>query len=206
MPRPRFDKLDPERRREVLEAAAREFAAHGYHEASLNRVQAELGLSKGGFYYWFDDKEDLFLATLVDRAAPFDALVAGFLTEVADAAAFWARVEELVRTGMAVVGEDPVALGLFQAAMALSPQSSPRLAAWWAEGLQATRAVLEAGQAAGAVRTDLDLDLLASVVFSMGEALDRWLVGRGAEAVQTEAQAEATVALYVGLLRRVSAP
>jgi hypothetical protein len=48
--RPRFLKFDPERRDRLLEAAAEEFAARGYGAASLNKLIARLGLSKGQFY------------------------------------------------------------------------------------------------------------------------------------------------------------
>ena len=47
MPRPRFNKLSAEKRECILEAAAKEFAAHGYDGASLNRILDETGISKG---------------------------------------------------------------------------------------------------------------------------------------------------------------
>ena len=41
-------------------AALDEFAAHGFHDASLNRIIEAAGISKGSMYYYFDGKEDLF--------------------------------------------------------------------------------------------------------------------------------------------------
>ena len=67
MARPRFQNLSAERRSELLEFAANEFAARGYDGASLNRIIQETGLSKGSFYYYFDDKADLF-STVADFA------------------------------------------------------------------------------------------------------------------------------------------
>ena len=67
MPRPRFDNLSTERRHDLLERAATEFALHGYEGASLNSILSGAGLSKGVFYYYFDDKADLF-ATVTDFA------------------------------------------------------------------------------------------------------------------------------------------
>ena len=66
MPRPRFDKLDPERQEALLDAAMRELAARGPEGASLNKVLADVGLSKGVAYYYFDDREDLFV-TVISR-------------------------------------------------------------------------------------------------------------------------------------------
>jgi AcrR family transcriptional regulator len=47
MPRPRFDHLEPERRRALLAVAAEEFAEHGYEASSFNRIIERSGLSKG---------------------------------------------------------------------------------------------------------------------------------------------------------------
>ena len=71
MPRPRFEKLDPERQEALLDAAMRELAARGPESASLNKILADVGLSKGVAYYYFDDREDLFytvVSRVVDRA------------------------------------------------------------------------------------------------------------------------------------------
>src|SRR5262249_1214418 len=38
MPRPRFERIAPEKRDAVLDAAAKEFAEHGYDDASMNRI------------------------------------------------------------------------------------------------------------------------------------------------------------------------
>ena len=64
MPRPRFLKLDDERRDTIMEAAAKVFAAEGYHGASINQILQNAGLSKGVAYYYFEDKADLFATTI----------------------------------------------------------------------------------------------------------------------------------------------
>ena len=61
MARPRFQNLDQETRNHILETAAEEFAAQGFDGTSLNRLIESLGISKGSFYYYFDDKADLFI-------------------------------------------------------------------------------------------------------------------------------------------------
>ena len=45
-------------------AAARVFAEHGFHGATLDEVAAAAGFSKGAVYSNFKNKEDLFLALL----------------------------------------------------------------------------------------------------------------------------------------------
>jgi AcrR family transcriptional regulator len=61
MPRPRWATLEPERRTAILDVAAAEFAAHGFTDASYNRIIQRAGISKGAMYYYFDDQEDLFV-------------------------------------------------------------------------------------------------------------------------------------------------
>ena len=50
----------PRSSRRSCGAALDEFAAHGFHDASLNRVIDAAGISKGSMYYYFDGKEDLY--------------------------------------------------------------------------------------------------------------------------------------------------
>ena len=68
MPRKRFADLEDGRRERILTAAAEEFAGRGYEAASVNRIIAAAGISKGSLYYYFDDKEDLFI-TVVEHAS-----------------------------------------------------------------------------------------------------------------------------------------
>src|SRR3954452_22437581 len=52
---------------ELLDAAERVLAERGYRGASVDRVVAEAGLTKGAFYWNFASKEELFLGLLEDR-------------------------------------------------------------------------------------------------------------------------------------------
>ncbi len=71
MPRPRFDRLDPDKRRRILAVAAEEFAARGVGNASLNRIIDHAGISKGAAYYYFDDKADLFATVIREGMESF---------------------------------------------------------------------------------------------------------------------------------------
>lgn len=52
----------------ILEAAEHVFADKGYHDALVDEVATATALSKGGVYFHFPSKEDLFFA-VVDRLA-----------------------------------------------------------------------------------------------------------------------------------------
>ncbi|PPQ33085.1 TetR/AcrR family transcriptional regulator [Rhodopila globiformis] len=54
--------LSPEKRTQILSGAAAVFAADGYEGASMARIAAVAGVSKGTLYNYFDSKADLFTA------------------------------------------------------------------------------------------------------------------------------------------------
>jgi AcrR family transcriptional regulator len=56
------------RRREILDGARRTFARYGFEGATVNRLEAETGLSRGAIFHHFRDKESLFLAVAEDDA------------------------------------------------------------------------------------------------------------------------------------------
>ncbi|MDP6822088.1 MAG: TetR/AcrR family transcriptional regulator [Dehalococcoidia bacterium] len=55
-------------RERILEAAEDAFADQGYHQTLVDDIAGRTSLSKGGFYFHFPSKEDLFFA-VIDRLA-----------------------------------------------------------------------------------------------------------------------------------------
>lgn len=53
-------------RRRILEAAEEVFAAVGYHEASIVKVTERAGVALGTFYLYFDSKQSVFEALVID--------------------------------------------------------------------------------------------------------------------------------------------
>jgi AcrR family transcriptional regulator len=67
--RSRREERKEETRGELIAAAARVFARHGYHGASLEQIAGDAGYSTGAIYWHFSGKEDLFLAVYEAYAA-----------------------------------------------------------------------------------------------------------------------------------------
>ena len=59
MPTLRFLNLEEEKRRRILEAAKKEFSSYDYDKVSINRIIQESEISRGAFYTYFPDKDDL---------------------------------------------------------------------------------------------------------------------------------------------------
>lgn len=58
----KFENIDQsnEKVKKIINAAYEEFARYGENKASLNKILKSAGLSKGVFYHYFTDKEELF--------------------------------------------------------------------------------------------------------------------------------------------------
>ena len=64
MPKQTFLNLPEEKRKVIVNAAIDEFAEYGFEGASINRIVANSGISKGSFYQYFEDKRDVFMYLL----------------------------------------------------------------------------------------------------------------------------------------------
>ena len=56
----RFQQLDPERARRIIDAAVSEFAEKGYEAANTNQIAKAAGISVGSLFQYFKTKENLF--------------------------------------------------------------------------------------------------------------------------------------------------
>src|SRR5512141_1007466 len=107
MPNARWNRLAPDKQARILDAAARAFAEHGLAGASINRILADSGMSKGAAYYYFEDKADLF-GTVARRCWDEFMRHADFSIEGLSRKTFWPRVEELMRHACEHMSSDPV--------------------------------------------------------------------------------------------------
>jgi Transcriptional regulator len=60
MPTELFFTIDPDKRNRIITASLKEFSSHLYHEASINQIIQEADISRGSFYKYFEDKDDLY--------------------------------------------------------------------------------------------------------------------------------------------------
>ena len=64
MPTNTFFNLPIEKREKIINAAKSEFVEYSFHDASINKIIKSAGISRGSFYMYFENKEDLFLYIL----------------------------------------------------------------------------------------------------------------------------------------------
>jgi AcrR family transcriptional regulator len=182
MPRPRFNKLSTKKQERILEAAAKEFAAHGFDGASLNQILDNAGISKGAAYYYFDDKADLYATTVLHYSQelmadlPFDL---GQFT----AANFWDELAAVYRHQFTGYAERPWVFGVAKAGGALTAEmlASGPLVELWQQAQFLLAQLIQRGRELGVVRTDMAEDLLLSLLIAVDDAHDRWLFAHWSE-------------------------
>lgn len=204
MPRPRFQRADPALQQAILDAAVRELGEHGYEGASLNRMLLAAGLSKGAFYYYFDDKADLAAAVLERELARWN------LTDLQlgnSAAEFWAELERYLLKSLDQLHEAPASrdvitrLGI---TLMRDPELRDRLGPLMAETQRHLGGVWQRGQELGAVRMDIPIATLIALAqntkLTLGEAM------LPTDRAATDGELEQFTRVYFDMLRRMTEP
>lgn len=177
LPTKRFEKLDPDRKAAILQAAANEFATHGYAAASINRIVKAAGTSKGALYYWFEDKEDI-LATVASATIERFGDLLGEPEEPEDADAFWAWAERFCRDSLRLCKDDPHTIALIQCVLEAAEAGDGRgaVAAYQASLNHWYMAFMGSAIRLKVIDLKLPPSLMLMLLTSTAEALDRWLV------------------------------
>ena len=166
---------DPEGTRALLvENAFREIHAHGYAGASLDRILANSGVTKGALYHHFKSKADLLHAVIDDAIQPM--LVDRWLAPLSESNDPIRTLAESTRTIMAEATPEEMCCGcplnnLTQELAGVDEgfrKHLDRLADDWRAGI---RAAFERGQEAGNIRKDVDTAAVASLVFATYQGL-----------------------------------
>jgi len=172
-PETRFRALSPAEQALWLDPAEAEFCQHGFARASMNRILAHAGQSKGRSYHYFSDKAALYRATLLRAFTRVEGLDDTSVLQAQDAQEFWARAVALAAALAAALQRDAaldaLLRGLFGETAAQNAMAEPL------QDLRArVAAMIVAGQYKGAVRRDLPVPLLCEVTLGLARILDRW--------------------------------
>lgn len=178
MPRSRFYNLPEEKRAAILDAAAEEFAKDGFEGTSYNQIIERAGVSKGAMYYYFDDKEDLFGTVVQDAIGRMIDLVKDF-PQVETPEEFLDELDKMIHVVGDYTKEHRRDLELMRGLLRAEKGT------FQLEILREIRqrnqvlveSILKQGQSVGAVRTDIPLSLLISIVEAQDETTDRWMAG-----------------------------
>jgi AcrR family transcriptional regulator len=176
MPLPRFGGLAPEKRRQLMDVALARFAEKGYEGASLNDILAAAGFGKSSYYYYFADKEDLFVTVIEDFMARVATEVPQLSLEGLDASNFWPRLEEGFALVATTTARYPDMIAIARDVRAMWRNPTPRLRPVVDKVTAQQRAYVELGRALGMLRTDIDVEWLLAITGAADQAVDEHLL------------------------------
>lgn len=64
MPREAFNNLKPKKKKQIFQAAKSAFTLNAYEDVSISHIIKDVGISRGSFYLYFENKLDLYLYVL----------------------------------------------------------------------------------------------------------------------------------------------
>ena len=201
----RFQNLPAEQRATILEKAASMFAEQGYAACSYNELLRELGMGKSQAYYYFADKADLFLTAV---AACYERFYeeAAALALPGNRDEFWDYVRRLTLLGFRYQAEDPMTSRLTRALVGSEARFRVADALMSPEGTsrEQHQRWIKLGQELGAVRTDLDPELLVRLSLEFAQFVDGFFAERAETATPRERERYAET--FVSLTQRLFAP
>jgi TetR/AcrR family transcriptional regulator len=166
------------RQEQIIRVAMRHFAERGYEGVRIEEVAREAGVAKGAVFGYFGSKDGLFLAAYQAAARSFSAYLDA--PEEIVAAGFFAIIRYWIEQTSHFIHEDWVPyrvtlLGNYCSSLQLRREITQFLLQ---EDPYGTRAFVEFGIGRGEVRTDVDTQMLVSLV--------DWLMDRCQDAIVTE--------------------
>jgi AcrR family transcriptional regulator len=162
-------------REHLLEVAATAFAEHGYAATSMSDLVQRAGVTRGAFYFHFDSKEALALATFRRKQQEFIRRVTEGLTGTRAESA----VDQLVaglRLRSRLMRNDPAFNCLRRLCTELrsDPRLAPQVSTFHAEPVALLTAVIQAAQTQGDIRRDVPPERLARLMFTALVGIDEF--------------------------------
>ncbi len=168
-----FENLEQDKRDRILTTAMDEFAEHGFHQASVNRMVSRLNIAKGSLFKYFGTKEGIFEHVFDYSVGLFSAPLRRIRQETENKD-FFERVRLSLLAGVDFIESHPRIYKiylkiLFQENFPLRDKFLSEIRAYSAKYLKSlVRDAVDSGQ----FRPDLDQDM---AVFFLDSVMDRFL-------------------------------
>jgi len=167
-----FEKLEPELKDRILDAAVQEFFLNGYRSASMNRLVKLAGISKGAIFKYFGTKAGVFKYVYSEALTE----VKNSLRKVRDETRgepFFVRLEQVIRSWLDLTTRKPMYAAIYYRVVYTgdSPHSREMLGEIRDVSHRFLRSLIEDGIDRGDLRPNLDTDRASFVLQSV---LDRF--------------------------------
>jgi TetR/AcrR family transcriptional regulator, fatty acid metabolism regulator protein len=183
---------------QILQAAARVFAAQGYDATRVGDIATEAGVAYGLVYHYFGSKEAVLDA--VFREA-WGRLLAALAQAEQTGETAPEQLELVVKIVLRTWRDDPDLVRLLVREVTRSPHIQDELDEI-GQAFATLQRIIERGQSEGTLRADVDARLAAWMLYgALEEVLTGWVLGQLEEDVAV-AEREVTATLVGGLRPR----
>ena len=179
MPLARYESIEESLKTRILDVSKEEFSAHGFEGASYNKIIQKIGISKGSMYYYFENKEDLFITCFLDAFAHATGRFGFDYTTFPvgdDVQTYWNSIKMISSKQWNDVLRHPLLMSLMRQLVLLGTDHPIfRKLNAVCEGLSEygdLMAILEHGVEIGAIRDDVPLNVLVR----MNTEYEVWLM------------------------------
>jgi TetR/AcrR family transcriptional regulator, cholesterol catabolism regulator len=193
-PRQRGRHAIPRLRERILTSAQELFAHNGFDKVTTDQVAASARVGKGSVYRQFGSKESLYVAAIT---AAFSQLRNQIDQALQEENSFPERIAAIVRHVLSFVWDRGDFFALLRDPSALQPHAAERYQQERKELSLLIRKTLNDGAAAGWMRGDLNLQLVAESILGMIRGVRRY---RDKEVVLEESAQTITALLLDGCL------
>lgn len=177
------------KRKQILDAAIRVFADHGYHGARVSDIAEHAGVAHGLLYHYFASKDDVLRTIFTEN---WGELIKRFRAVEAAHEPAPEKLEGIAKILLRTWRNDPALVTVMVREVARSHQLRDRVDEV-REAFAIVQRIIEEGQHTGTVRRDLDARL-ASWIFYGGleEVLTGWVLRQLPDGEDDVARAERT--------------
>ena len=185
---------DPEKPHQIIDAAVRVFARHGYYNSRVADIAREAGVASGTIYLYFKTKDDILVRLFREKMAEWVAFLRLAIADLPDAVA---KLRRLVVLHLKMLEDNPdlaevVQVELRQGHKFFRGASAHEITAYFA----LIGSVLEEGMAGGRIRSDLPVKLATKMLFgAMDQVATSWVLGKRRYRLSETADAVADIFL-----------
>lgn len=171
MPKSTFLNLDSERQDAFIKTALREFTLNNYDDASISRILKELGIAKGSFYQYFENKRDLFDYLIQVCFETKQKYLFEIQRDSFDS--FWSYWRALYVEGLKFDEEHPFKsnFSYFLFENLNSPTVRELYTHWQQQGFEVIKQMIKTEVENGCFRKDIPLETVAMFVLNVGKQI-----------------------------------
>lgn len=168
MPKDTFYNLMEDKRIRIMDAAMDEFENNTYQEASVNRIVSRAGISKGSFYQYFEDKEDLYqwiIENMVQKKLQYVTQAASNPMDHG----FFELLRDMYQAGLEFANDNPRYMNIGN--KLLGDTSSPLYQEIVKNNMHRSRAIygqlIKQGIERGEIKSDINIPLIVQIISDM---------------------------------------